>query len=84
LDWKTLEKSAQKTGRVLVLQEDVLFGGVASDIAAYINEQCFAHLDAPVVRVASADTPIPFAASLEKGFLASSKFENSLEKLITF
>lgn len=84
LDWNTLEKSAQKTGRVLVLQEDVLFGGVASDIAAYINEQCFAHLDAPVVRVASADTPIPFAASLEKGFLASSKFENSLEKLINF
>lgn len=84
LDWKTLEKSAQKTGRVLVLQEDVLFGGVASDIAAYINEQCFAYLDAPVVRVASADTPIPFAASLEKGFLASSKFENSLEKLINF
>ncbi len=84
LDWKTLEKSAQKTGRVLVLQEDVLFGGVASDIAAYINEQCFAHLDAPVVRVASADTPIPFAASLEKGFLASSKFENYLEKLINF
>lgn len=84
LDWKTLEKSAQKTGRVLVLQEDVLFGGVASDIAAYISEQCFAHLDAPVVRVASADTPIPFAASLEKGFLASSKFENSLEKLINY
>ncbi len=84
LDWKTLEKSAQKTGRVLVLQEDVLFGGVASDIAAHINEHCFELLDAPVVRVASADTPIPFAASLEKGFLASSKFENSLEKLINF
>ena len=84
LDWKTLEKSAQKTGRVLVLQEDVLFGGVASDIAAHINEHCFELLDAPVVRVASADTPIPFAASLEKGFLASSKFENSLEKLIDF
>jgi 2-oxoisovalerate dehydrogenase E1 component len=84
LDWKTLEKSAQKTGRVLVLQEDVLFGGVASDIAAHINERCFEFLDAPVVRVASADTPIPFAASLEKGFLASYKFENSLEKLIAF
>ena len=84
LDWKTLEKSAQKTGRVLVLQEDVLFGGVASDIAAHINEHCFELLDAPVVRVASADTPIPFAASLEKGFLASSKFENLLEKLINF
>ena len=84
LDWKTLEKSAQKTGRVLVLQEDVLFGGVASDIAAHINEHCFELLDAPVVRVASADTPIPFAASLEKGFLASSKFENLLEKLIDF
>lgn len=84
LDWKTLEKSAQKTGRVVVLQEDVLFGGVASDIAAHINEHCFEFLDAPVVRVASADTPIPFAASLEKGFLASSKFEISLEKLINF
>ena len=84
LDWKTLEKSAQKTGRVLVLQEDVLFGGVASDIAAHINERCFEFLDASVVRVASADTPIPFAASLEKGFLASYKFENSLEKLIAF
>jgi 2-oxoisovalerate dehydrogenase E1 component len=84
LDWKTLEKSAQKTGRVLVLQEDVLFGGIASDIAAHINEHCFEFLDAPVVRVASADTPIPFAASLEKGFLAFSKFENSLNKLIDF
>ncbi len=84
LDWKTLEKSAQKTGRVLVLQEDVLFGGIASDIAAHINEQCFEFLDAPVVRVASADTPIPFAASLEKEFLASSKLENSLNKLIDF
>lgn len=84
VDWKAIEKSAQKTGRVLVLQEDVLFGGIASDIAAHINEHCFEYLDAPVIRVASADTPIPFAASLEHGFLASSKLENSLEKLMNF
>lgn len=84
LDWKSIENSAQKTGRVLVLQEDVMFGGIASDIAAHLSEHCFEYLDAPVVRVASADTPIPFAASLEHGFLASSKLENSLEKLMNF
>lgn len=84
IDWNALEESTRKTGRVLVLQEDVLFGGIASDISAHLNEHCFRFLDAPVVRVASADTPIPFAATLEKGYLASSKLESEVEKWLRF
>jgi len=84
LDWDAVEATTRKTGRVLVLHEDVMFGGIGADIAAHLGEVCFNYLDAPVVRVASADTPIPFAATLEKGFLASYKLESKLQDLLSY
>jgi 2-oxoisovalerate dehydrogenase E1 component len=62
-----------RTGRVLILHEDTLFGGFGGEIAAHIAGKLFAHLDAPVTRVASLDTPVPFASALENQFLASAQ-----------
>jgi len=81
LDEETIFNSVKKTGKVIVFQEDSLFGGVASDISALITEHCFEYLDAPVKRVASLSTPIPFAKNLEDIYLAKSKFERTLETL---
>ena len=81
LDEETLFNSVKKTGKVIVLQEDSLFGGIASDVSALISEHCFEFLDAPVSRVASLSTPIPFAKNLEDVYLAKSKFERTLETL---
>lgn len=84
LDTETIYRSVQKTGKVLILQEDSMFGGMASDIAALISENCFEYLDAPIKRVASLETPIPFAANLEKQYLANHKFETTLKELISY
>ncbi|MBT7705790.1 MAG: dehydrogenase, partial [Polaribacter sp.] len=65
LDVETIYRSVQKTGKAIILQEDSLFGGVASDISALITENCFHYLDAPVKRVGSLETPIPFQGDLE-------------------
>jgi 2-oxoisovalerate dehydrogenase E1 component len=81
LDTATIYQSVQKTGKALILQEDSLFGGIANDIAALIAEHCFEYLDAPVKRVGSLDTPIPFAGNLEKLYLPVDRFENELETL---
>ena len=63
LDTTMIYDSVMKTGKVIILQEDTLFGGVASDLSAMIMEDCFEYLDAPVKRVASIDTPIPFGSN---------------------
>ena len=84
LDEEAIYTSVKKTGRVVILQEDVLFGGIASDIAALISEHCFTFLDAPVKRVGSLDTPVPFAASLEEGFLSKSRFAKAVEETLAF
>lgn len=84
LDTETIYKSVKKTGRVIVLQEDSLFGGIASDISALIMENCFEHLDAPVKRVASLETPIPFINQLEEQYLAKGRFEKSLKELLAY
>ncbi|WP_313113473.1 alpha-ketoacid dehydrogenase subunit alpha/beta [Aequorivita sediminis] len=84
LDTDTIYKSAKKTGKVIILQEDSIFGGIASDISALITENCFEHLDAPVKRVASLETPIPFAANLEKGYLSKGKFKKELFNLLSY
>lgn len=84
LDIKTIYKSVKKTGRAIVLQEDSLFGGIASDISALIMEHCFEYLDAPVKRVASLDTPIPFVNQLENQYLAKGKFESALLELLNY
>jgi 2-oxoisovalerate dehydrogenase E1 component len=84
LDIETIFVSVRKTGKVIILQEDSLFGGMASDISALIMEGCFEDLDAPVVRVASLETPIPFASNLEKQYLPAERFKKALEDLINY
>jgi len=84
LDEACIYKSVNKTGKAIVLQEDTLFGGVGSDIAAMINENCFESLDAPVIRVGSVLTPIPFAKNLEKMYLPKERFEKELLKLVQY
>ena len=84
LDMETIYASVKKTGRVVVLHEDSLTGGIGGEIAARIGEDCFEHLDAPVVRCASLDTPIPFNAELEKNFLANRYLGQSIDKLLRY
>lgn len=84
LDKESILASVKKTGKVIILQEDSLFGGIASDISAMIAEECFEYLDAPVKRCASMETPIPFAANLEAGYLPKGKFENILKELLKY
>lgn len=84
LDTETIYNSVKKTGKVVIVQEDTMFGGIASDISALINENCFEYLDAPVKRVASLETPIPFAANLEKIFLPKDRLGTTINKLLDY
>ena len=84
LDEEAIYESVRKTGRVLIVQEDVNFGGISSDISAKIMENCFAHLDAPVKRVTSMDTAVPFAAQLEQGFLGKKDLAKAVEDLLGY
>ena len=84
LDTEAIYQSVQKTGKAIILQEDTLFGGVASDIAALINEHCFEYLDGPVKRVGSLETPVPFAKNLEDQFLPVQRFEKALLALLAY
>jgi 2-oxoisovalerate dehydrogenase E1 component len=69
LDNQAIFEAVRKTGKVIVLHEDCMTGGIGGELVALITENCFESLDAPVMRVASLDTPVPFAVSLEKQFL---------------
>ncbi len=84
LDYFAIRASVQRTGRVLILHEDTLIGGVGGEIAAWIAENCFSILDAPVLRCASLDTPVPFSIELEKNFLAKARLDESVQKLISY
>ncbi|MGB0892286.1 MAG: transketolase C-terminal domain-containing protein, partial [Flavobacteriaceae bacterium] len=84
LDTETVFKSVNKTGKAIILQEDTLFGGIASELSALITENCFEVLDAPVRRVGSIETPIPFEKGLENQYLAKNQFEEALLKLIAY
>lgn len=84
LDTETIYTSVKKTGKCIILQEDTLFGGVASDLSALIMENCFEYLDAPVKRVASLDTPIPFMKALEDQYLPKQRFESELLQLVAY
>ncbi|WP_369996141.1 thiamine pyrophosphate-dependent enzyme [Winogradskyella sp.] len=84
LDKESIIKSVKKTGKAIILQEDSLFGGIASDISAMLMEDCFEYLDAPVKRVASMETPIPFIGQLEDQYLAKGRFESALKELINY
>jgi 2-oxoisovalerate dehydrogenase E1 component len=84
LDTETIFASVKKTNRVIILQEDTLFGGIASDISALIMEHCFEHLDAPVKRVGSIESAIPFVKSLEDQYLPKVRFEEQLLELLKY
>jgi 2-oxoisovalerate dehydrogenase E1 component len=84
LDTAAIFESVKKTNKVIILQEDTMFGGIASDIAAMIMEACFEYLDAPVRRVASLDTAIPFVKPLEDQFLPKERFEATLLELLAY
>lgn len=84
LDYEAIAESVQRTGRVLVLHEDTLTGGIGGEIAAWIAEHCFMYLDAPVMRCASLDTPVPFSPVLEQQFLAKARLEETIKKLLAF
>lgn len=83
-DKEAVEQTVKKTNRVLILHEDTLTGGIGGEIAAWISENCFNHLDAPVMRVASLDTAIPFAPTLENNFLPKGRLKNKIEELLKF
>jgi 2-oxoisovalerate dehydrogenase E1 component len=84
LDTEAIFASVKKTNKVIILQEDTLFGGVASDISAMIMEQCFEHLDAPVRRVGSLESAIPFVKALEDQYLPKERFEKDLLELLAY
>lgn len=83
-DKEAIAETVRKTGKVLILHEDTLVGGIGAEISAYINEHLFEYLDAPVMRCASLDTPVPFAISLEKNFLAKSRLKENLDRLMSY
>ena len=84
LDYETIAQSIEKTNKALILHEDNRFGGLGGEIAAHISEHLFEHLDAPVVRVASMDTPIPFNPALEKVYMADNKLKEKLIYLLDY
>jgi 2-oxoisovalerate dehydrogenase E1 component len=84
LDHDAIRESVLRTGKVLVLHEDVLTGGIGADIAAWIGEHCFDHLDAPVMRCASLDTPVPFNTDLENNFLAKARLHEYVQRLMEY
>lgn len=84
LDYFSIREAVQRTGRVLILHEDTLIGGIGGEIAAWIAENCFSILDAPVMRCASLDTPVPFNIELEKNFMAVSRLHESVKKLTEY
>ncbi len=84
IDYDTIAESISKTSRVIILHEDTMFGGIGGDISAYISENLFEYLDAPVVRVASLDTPVPFDKGLEKIFLPVERLKEKINYLLKY
>ncbi len=84
MDYFAIREAVQRTGRVIILHEDTLIGGIGGEIAAWIAENCFGLLDAPVMRCASLDTPIPFNLELEKNFMAYARLDESIQKLVGY
>ena len=84
IDYETIGRSIKKTNRAIILHEDTLTGGIGGEISAYLSEHLFEYLDAPVLRVASLDTPVPFAKALEQQFLPQQRFRVQLQKLVSY
>ncbi len=83
-DKEAIEATVKKTGKILILHEDTLVGGIGAEISAWITENFFEYLDAPVMRCASLDTPVPFAIPLEKNFLAKQRLSATIEALLEY
>ena len=84
LDYAAIRAAVERTGRVLLLHEDTLTGGIGGELAAWIAEHCFHLLDAPILRCASLDTPVPFNIELEKNFLANARLDETIQKLMSY
>ena len=84
LDYDAIRASVMRTGKVLLLHEDTLLGGIGGELSAWIAEHCFAHLDAPIMRCASLDTPVPFNIELEKNFMPKNRLAAAVEKLMRY
>lgn len=84
LDYDAIQKAVAKTGKVLIVHEDSLNSGFGGEISAWISEHCFEKLDAPVMRCASLNTPIPFNTDLEKNYLAKNRLSEYIEKLLSY
>ncbi len=84
LDYKAIKQTVSHTGKVLILHEDTMVGGFGGEIASWVAQHCFEYLDAPVMRCASLDTPVPFSGTLEKQFLAENRLGETIEKLLKY
>jgi 2-oxoisovalerate dehydrogenase E1 component len=84
LDYHAIRAAVSRTGKILILHEDVLTGGIGAEVAAWIGEHCFDLLDAPVLRCASLDTPVPFNMELEKNFMADSRLDECVRQLMGY
>ena len=84
LDKAAILDSVRKTGKVIILHEDTVYGGIGGELSAIISEECFEALDAPIMRCGSLDTPVPFAAALEEDFLANKRFTDKLIELYQY
>jgi 2-oxoisovalerate dehydrogenase E1 component len=84
LDYDAIQETVLRTGKVMILHEDTLIAGIGGEISAWITENCFDKLDAPVLRCASLDTPIPFSIELEQNFLAKSRMDKVMQKLMAY
>jgi 2-oxoisovalerate dehydrogenase E1 component len=84
LDYDAIRDAVKRTGRVLILHEDTLIGGIGGEISAWIGQHCFQYLDAPVMRCASLDTPVPFSIELEQQFMAKSRLAASIGELLSY
>ena len=83
-DQDAVKKSVLKTGKVLILHEDTLTGGIGGEISAWITENCFEYLDAPILRCASLNTPVPFNMELENNFLPKRRLKEKINQLINY
>jgi len=84
LDTESIYTAVKKTGKVIVLHEDCMMGGIGGELAALISENCFEYLDAPVIRVASLDTPVPFSVALEEQFLPKERLISAISSLLNY
>lgn len=84
LDYEAIREATRRTGKVIILHEDTLTGGIGGELSAWIAEHCFTDLDAPILRCASLDTPVPFNIELENNFMARSRLHETVQKLLEY